>query len=91
MENLGVPVNQFGGPSKGIYSDPFGTLAHELTHLSDYISSGYSRSIQREFEAIRVENQLRALQGFPLREYYGKTPVPNYDQYVYRPNSPTGP
>lgn len=84
-------VYQFGGPSKGIYSDPFGTLAHELTHLSDYISSGYSRSIQREFEAVRVENQLRALQGFPLREYYGKTPVPNYDQYVYRPNSPTDP
>ena len=84
-------VFQYGGPGRGLYSNPLAVMAHELTHLADFIQSGYAHTYSREFEAVRVENQILNLIGFPALTHYGKVAVPDYDKYIPKTSSPPGP
>jgi hypothetical protein len=75
-----------------VYSEPLSRLAHELTHLFYFLKNGYSssHSVQEEFEATRVENQILNRIGFPMRTHYGEHAIPNYDQYIPKYNDADG-
>ena len=87
----------------GIYENGLTLLTHEFSHATDFttlasdyiIAKVYGRTGESarvtEFEAVRVENQIRQQQKMDLRTVYefpapfGGTqnePVPNYDKYT---------
>jgi RHS repeat-associated protein len=78
-----------GGGVNGedIFTNPLTTLAHELTHAYKNLTAGDDGvfTFNDEFEAIRVENQLRSLMGLPIQMRTAGQLIPDYDKYVPRP------
>jgi RHS repeat-associated protein len=85
-------------PETTVYENGITLLAHEISHARDYAllrseflleRNSVDRMKNSEFEAVRVENQIRSMQKLDLRtvyefrEYYGGTqPVPSHDKYA---------
>jgi hypothetical protein len=77
--------SKFSPNGKAVKSNGIDMLAHEIAHARDAVLGSSKEYPLNEYEAVRIQNQVRAVYGLNPRPRYSTLPVPEYDKYIPSP------